>query len=60
MGAGVIHSDYRGELAVILFNFSEEDFVVNMGDKIAQLIFEKIETPVINEVNELGESWMGK
>ena len=40
VGAGVIDSDYHGEIGVILFNFGNEDFVVNMGDKIAQLIFE--------------------
>ena len=34
-------SDYRGELGVILFNFGKEDFVFNMGDKIAQLSLEK-------------------
>ena len=36
VGAGVIDSDYRGELGVILFNFSDGGFVINMGDKIAQ------------------------
>ena len=35
IGAGVIDSDYRGEIGVILFNFGDEDFVVNMGDRIA-------------------------
>ena len=53
VGAGVIDSDYRGELGVILFNFSNEDFCINMGDTIAQLIFEKIKTPKIKEVTEL-------
>ena len=47
VGAGVIDSDYRGKIGVILFNFGNEDFVVNMGDRIAQLIFEKIKTPEI-------------
>ena len=43
MGVGVIDSDYRGEIGVILFNFGNEEFIVNMGDRIAQLIFEKID-----------------
>ena len=41
VGAGVIDADYRGEVGVILFNFGKEDFVVNMGDRIAQLILKK-------------------
>ena len=41
VGARVVDEDYRGELGVILFNFGEEDFKINMGDKIAQLFFEK-------------------
>ena len=53
MGAGVIDSDYRGELGVVLFNFSNEDFCINMGDRIAQPVFEKIKTPEIKEVTEL-------
>ena len=51
VGAGVIDSDYRGELGVVLFNFGNEEFIVNMGDKIAQLIFERIRTLVIKETN---------
>ena len=42
VGAGVIDIDYRGELGAILFSFREEDFTINMGDKVSQLIFEKI------------------
>ena len=53
VGAGVIDADYRGEVGVVLFNFGEEDFVVNMGDRIAQLIFEKIKTPVIKGLDVL-------
>ena len=53
VGAGVIDADYRGEVGVVLFNFGEEDFVINMGDRIAQLIFEKIKTPIVKEMNEL-------
>ena len=39
VGAGVVDEDYRRELGVVLFNFRDEDFYINMGDKIAQLIF---------------------
>ena len=53
VGAGVIDANYRGEVGAVLFNFGDEDFVVNMGDRIAQLIFEKIKTPEIKEMNDL-------
>ena len=49
MGDGVIDSDYRGEIDVILFNFSEEEFCINMGDRIAQIIFEKRKTPSVKK-----------
>lgn len=43
VGAGVVDSDYRGEVGVVLFNLSStQDFVVNVGDRIAQLVLEKI------------------
>ena len=51
--------DYRGELGVVLFNFGEEDFKINMGDKIAQLIFEKIKTPTIIDADSLEETKRG-
>ena len=44
-GDSVIDGNYKGELGVTLFKFSEENFIVDMGDKIAQLIIEKIKTP---------------
>lgn len=44
-GAGVVDEDYRGEVKVLLFNHSTRDFEVNAGDRIAQLIFERISTP---------------
>ncbi|RCN31640.1 deoxyuridine 5'-triphosphate nucleotidohydrolase, domain protein [Ancylostoma caninum] len=42
VGAGVVDSDYRGELKVLLFNFGSTDFEVKKGDRIAQLICERI------------------
>ena len=50
VGAGVIDCDYRSEIGVILFNHSKDDFVVKQGDRVAQLIFEKIYTCVPKEV----------
>lgn len=41
-GAGVIDRDYTGEVKVILFNHGENDFVVKVGERVAQLILEKI------------------
>jgi len=51
---GTIDADYRGEVMVILINLSQEDFIVNDGDRIAQMIiskFEKIEWEQVNELN---------
>ena len=43
VGAGVVDADYRGNVGVILFNFSDEDFAVSPGDRVAQMILEKID-----------------
>ena len=45
IGAGVIDADYRGEIGVVMCNHSDEDLKVKQGDRIAQLILEKISTP---------------
>ncbi|KIW25350.1 deoxyuridine 5'-triphosphate nucleotidohydrolase [Cladophialophora immunda] len=58
-GAGVIDADYRGEVKVLLFNHGEADFQVNKGDRIAQLVLERIYTPEIVEVENLEESVRG-
>lgn len=41
-GAGVVDADYRGEVKIVLFNHSENDFKVEKGDRIAQLVLEQI------------------
>lgn len=56
LGAGVIDSDYRGNVGVLLFNHGSADFVVNVGDRIAQLILERIATPDVREESELDDT----
>ncbi|OWZ19460.1 Deoxyuridine 5'-triphosphate nucleotidohydrolase [Phytophthora megakarya] len=58
-GAGVIDADYRGNVGVILFNHASEDFPVKRGDRVGQLILEKIEYPEIQEVDEIEETARG-
>ncbi|TAQ84836.1 hypothetical protein B7494_g6840 [Chlorociboria aeruginascens] len=58
-GAGVIDADYRGQVKVLLFNHGERDFEVKEGDRIAQLVLERIVTPEVLEVQELEESVRG-
>ncbi|KAL9246995.1 hypothetical protein vseg_020470 [Gypsophila vaccaria] len=59
VGAGVIDADYRGPVGVILFNHSDVDFEVKVGDRIAQLIIEKIMTPEVFEVEDLDSTVRG-
>ncbi|VYS59593.1 unnamed protein product [Arabidopsis thaliana] len=59
VGAGVIDADYRGPVGVILFNHSDVDFEVKFGDRIAQLIIEKIVTPEVVEVEDLDDTVRG-
>ncbi|KAF2859062.1 dUTP diphosphatase [Piedraia hortae CBS 480.64] len=59
-GAGVIDADYRGPVKVLLFNLSEEDFRVEVGDRVAQLILEKIETPEVAVVEMLQTTVRGE
>lgn len=56
---GTIDADYRGELGVILVNLSKEDFTINDGERIAQLVIAKHETIVWEEVEELNETVRG-
>jgi dUTP pyrophosphatase len=59
IGAGVIDSDYRGTVGVIIFNHGSADFVVGVGDRIAQLIIERISIPQIKVVSSLDDSSRG-
>eukprot|EP00729_Bicosta_minor_P008294 gene8294-15172_t len=60
VGAGVIDADYRGNVGVILFNHNTTEFAVAKGDRIAQLILEKISTPEIVEVDDLDATDRGE
>ena len=50
---GTIDADYRGEIKVILINLSEEEQVIQHGDRIAQMVVQKVEQAVWNSVEEL-------
>ena len=50
VGAGVIDSDFRGNVQVVLYNLGKEDFKIDIGDRVAQLILERIYIPVLQEV----------
>ncbi|OCF30801.1 deoxyuridine 5'-triphosphate nucleotidohydrolase [Kwoniella heveanensis CBS 569] len=58
-GAGVIDADYRGPVMVLLFNLSDNDFTVTKGDRVAQLILERIVMAPIAEVDDLESTTRG-
>ena len=57
---GTVDADYRGEIGVILVNLSNEDFVIENGERIAQLIIAKHERAEWLEVLELSETSRGE
>ena len=56
---GTIDADYRGEVCVILVNLSNETFVINDGERIAQMVIAKHEQPKLVEVEVLDETERG-
>ena len=56
---GTIDADYRGEICVILINLSQEDFVINDGERIAQMVITRHEQAEIIEVTELTDTDRG-
>lgn len=57
---GTIDADYRGEIGVILVNLSHEDFIINNGERIAQLVIAKHERAHWVHVEELSETDRGE
>jgi dUTP pyrophosphatase len=56
---GTVDADYRGEIGVILINLSEEEFVIEDGERIAQMVFCPIQKVTLTEVTELTDSARG-
>jgi dUTP pyrophosphatase len=59
VGAGVIDPDYTGEIKVVLFNHGDNDFEIKKGDRIAQLVLERCETPPIEEISIVEDTERG-
>ena len=57
---GTIDSDYRGELKIILFNHGKEDFIINNGDRIAQMVLVPIVKMEFEEVDSLPDTVRGQ
>ena len=57
---GTIDSDYRGEIKVIIYNHGNKDFLVNNGDRIAQMILTPVVKMELEETNDLPETIRGK
>jgi dUTP pyrophosphatase len=57
---GTIDSDYRGEIKIILFNHSNENFIIKNNDRVAQMVLTPIIKMELEETNELPESTRGK
>lgn len=57
---GTIDSDYRGELKVLLVNLSNDDFVVNAGERVAQMVIARHETATWEDVEVLDETERGE
>ena len=56
---GTIDADYRGEVKVLLVNFSDEEFVINDGERIAQMVIARYEQAAFEQVDELDETDRG-
>lgn len=57
---GTVDADYRGELKVLLINLSDEPQTIHPGDRIAQMVIQKVEKAVLTEVNEINHTVRGE
>lgn len=56
---GTIDWDYRGEIKVIMINLGNEPFIVNRGERVAQIVFNKVEKPSIEIIDKIRETGRG-
>ncbi len=57
--AGVVDSNYRGEVGIVMINLGEEDYEIRVGDRVAQMLLEKVERVEFEEASELEDSLRG-
>ena len=57
---GTIDSDYRGEIKVIIFNHGNDDFIINNGDRIAQMVLTPVLKMELQEIDELPKTIRGE
>ena len=57
---GTVDEDYRGDVGVILINLSNEPFIIKKGDRIAQMVFQKVEKYDLKIVDKLSETLRGE
>lgn len=57
---GTIDEDFKGEIGVVLINMSDENFTINKGDRIAQMVFQKVEKFNLNIVDKLSKTVRGQ
>lgn len=57
---GTVDADYRGELKVVLINLSNEPQTVHPGDRIAQMVIQKVEKIILTQVNEINATARGE
>ncbi|TVX97613.1 dUTP diphosphatase [Cohnella terricola] len=56
---GTIDADYRGEVKVLLVNLGQEAFIIERGERIAQMVFQRVPQVVFEEVSELTDTSRG-
>lgn len=58
--AGIIDSNYRGEIGIVMTNLSQVDYQIKAGDRVAQMLIQKIEIADFEEVGELSDTNRGE